>query len=308
MVSVMNNTNDSVTPFYIDGAAVRGRLVRISKQIQTILNRHQYPNIINQYLCEMTAIAAALYVDVKQSGVFTLQITNGSVINFMVIDITHNGELRACAKWNDEALNALLAESDNKPSLGQLFGDAMMVFSADLPQRDDRYQAIVELSGSSLCESIHNYFRQSEQLPTALIAHVSKNSANEYSVGALMIQSVAASTSRSYEETESDDDWVTDVCLLSTLTKKELLNSELSSETILHRLFHERNLQIQPAIPLIEKCSCSKERIEQVLTQFSEEECQSMVSDNKIEVKCEFCSEVYHFNPDDILGIPQAKH
>jgi molecular chaperone Hsp33 len=305
MVALMQNLDDLVTPFYIDKASVRGRLVRLSDQLQIILNRHKYPPIINHYLCEIAAIAAALAVDIKQSGLFTLQITNGSVIKFIVVDITQDGEFRACAKWNNDALNELLIETNNKPSLGQLFGSAVMVFSVDLPKRNDRYQAIVELNGATLCESIHNYFRQSEQIPTALIVHVEQNTheENNYLAGALLIQNVASSPSSSYEETESNDEWITDVCLLSTLTKKELLDSKLPSEALLHRLFHERELQIQNSVPLTEKCSCSRQRIEQVLSQFSNEERQSMILNNQIEVKCEFCSEVYCFNEADIEAL-----
>ena len=49
---------------------------------------------------------------------------------------------------------------------------------------------------------------------------------------------------------------------------------------------------------LVERCTCSPERIEDMLaTNFSAEERDDMTVDGEIEVVCEFCSAAYRFNP-----------
>lgn len=50
-----------------------------------------------------------------------------------------------------------------------------------------------------------------------------------------------------------------------------------------------------PERPVIARCSCSRERIEVILNNFSEEDQHNMIVDEKIIVTCEFCSEVYEF-------------
>jgi molecular chaperone Hsp33 len=48
----------------------------------------------------------------------------------------------------------------------------------------------------------------------------------------------------------------------------------------------------------VERCSCSAERIEDMLaTSFTAADREEMAVDGEIEVVCEFCSTAYHFNP-----------
>ena len=53
-------------------------------------------------------------------------------------------------------------------------------------------------------------------------------------------------------------------------------------------------------IPLEERCTCSAERIENMLRDnFTAEEREDMAVDGEIEVVCEFCSAAYHFKPHE---------
>ena len=45
-----------------------------------------------------------------------------------------------------------------------------------------------------------------------------------------------------------------------------------------------------------EKCSCSREKISQVLDQL---EPQDGEAETSVEVRCEFCGKYYHFGPDE---------
>jgi molecular chaperone Hsp33 len=47
---------------------------------------------------------------------------------------------------------------------------------------------------------------------------------------------------------------------------------------------------------LSDKCRCSREKIEGVLSGFSVEEVEEMTVDGKIVVTCEFCSTKYEFD------------
>jgi molecular chaperone Hsp33 len=297
-----------IVPFTLDGAMVRGRLVRLGSALSDITDKHQYPEIINKYIAEMLALGAALIMDMKTNGSITLQITNSTLIRMIVADVSSNGDMRACAKWDDEALSALLAKTPD-PSLAQLFAGGNLVFTVSLDQQAENYQAIIELNGATLAECMHHYFRQSDQVPTGLFVCTDfLTSGHTYLAGALLVQRTPIDHSKDRETIEKEeDDWFTDISLLATITPSELLSTDISAETLLHRLFHERDLRLFTLKTIQARCHCSKERIESILTNFSEEDLAETLVDGKIEVLCEFCSENYSFTEAEINHLRQKK-
>lgn len=286
---------DHITPFYIDGAHVRGRLVRLDEQARRLLRRHNYPELVNQYLSELICVASVLAVDVKKSGIFTLQVTGGSLIRMMVVDITHEGEFRACAKFDVDQINVLSIQGET-PSFYDVFGTAVMMFSVDLSHTEERYQAIVNLSGASFSDCVHHYFRQSDQIPTAIVIHSDLDSQHDsFCASALLLQQMP----HALHETKAEE-WHEDLCLLGTIKKTEMLDINLSSEKLLYRLFHERQLNVLPTQNLSEQCYCSRSRIEEVISQFGQQDVLDMFMDGYIEVCCDFCSEVYRFDEKDV--------
>ena len=290
-------TADNILPFQIDNVTVKGRLVRLKDTLDEILNRHNYPEIVNNYLAEMIALSAALSADAKYQGLFTLQISGDGPLRMMVVDMTTDGEVRACAKYDQNALEILVENKET--SLAQLFGVGCIVFTVDLADTDDRYQAVVDLSGATLADCMHHFFRQSDQIQAGIVivADVSKDAvtSSKYRAAALILQKMPGLGGTSEELEQEADDWFTDLSLLGTVTKKELLDIELSSKDLLYRLFSERGISVYPERPVIARCSCSRERIEVILNNFSKEDQHNMVIDEKIIVTCEFCSEVYEF-------------
>jgi molecular chaperone Hsp33 len=95
-----------------------------------------------------------------------------------------------------------------------------------------------------------------------------------------------------------DDRWTEAKVLLDSLTDAELADPDLSSERLLFRLYHETGVRVFEPQILVERCTCSAERVEQMINDFTPEDRKDMVVDGQIEVVCEFCSTHYHFNPN----------
>ena len=55
-----------------------------------------------------------------------------------------------------------------------------------------------------------------------------------------------------------------------------------------------------PPSGLERHCTCSRERIGEVLKRFSPEDRADMLEDGVITVTCEFCSTAYRFTPEEI--------
>jgi redox-regulated HSP33 family molecular chaperone len=83
------------------------------------------------------------------------------------------------------------------------------------------------------------------------------------------------------------------LALASTVEDHELLDPALSPERLLYRLFHEEEMRAFNASPLSARCNCSRERVENMLGQFSTQELEGMAEGNIITVTCEFCNSRY---------------
>ncbi|MDP3371963.1 MAG: Hsp33 family molecular chaperone HslO [Candidatus Paracaedibacteraceae bacterium] len=299
-------SNGYIIPFVLDGGMVRGRLVRLGSAFSDITKKHQYPPIVNHYIGEMLSLGAALIMDMKAEGIITLQVTKGSVIRMIVADITSDGNVRACATWDDEALNTLLQKTP-KPSLAQLFAGGNLMFTVSLKHQKEDYQAIVELNGATLADCMHHYFRQSEQVPTGLFICTDfstlpvQSEIETFQAGALIIQRTPIDPESDSETlAEIDDSWFTDISLLATITPHELLSCDISAEMLLYRLFHERDLHLSVPKAIQAKCRCSEERIRDMLVNFSKDDLDAILIDENVTVTCDFCSTNYVFSEDEI--------
>ena len=140
-------------PFILFDGAVRGRLVRLNGVSKTILSRHGYPDMVSKTVAEAMAAAAALSSALKFDGSFTLQIQGEGPVHTVVTDITSAHAMRACAQFDDHALTRVQAEQE--ANLHHLTGQGHIAFTVDQGVDSDRYQGVVELSGSTIGECIH---------------------------------------------------------------------------------------------------------------------------------------------------------
>ncbi len=96
---------------------------------------------------------------------------------------------------------------------------------------------------------------------------------------------------------DADDAWSEAVSLVGTIEDHELTDPEVSVETLLYRLFHERGVRVFTPQPVKDDCSCSPDRISGVLRTFSATEVAESIENGVIAVTCEFCGTRYVFDP-----------
>ncbi len=297
----MDPISDFVLPFQLEKVSIRGRLVRLKHSMRDILERHQYPPLVNRLLEELIALSAALANLFKFEGVFTLQVSGDGPVRLMVVDITHEGEIRACARFDEEKVLKLPISTT---SIHPIVGTGHLAFTIDQNNIDERYQGVVDLSGTTLSECLHHFFRQSDQLETGVVAFSKTEGLNtsDYLAASLIIQRMPTSSGLSFEALEAESDgWLRSLSILGTATAKELLSGDLSAQDLLFRLFWEDGIRIFENRPITAKCRCSEDRISQMLKTFSTSDIQEMIQDGKISVTCEFCNQEYVFDPQILL-------
>jgi molecular chaperone Hsp33 len=291
--------DDLILPFQADQAEVVGRLVKLGPTVDTILSRHDYPEPVSQLLGEAVALTALLGAALKFEGKFILQASTDGPVDLLVADYQVPGGLRGYARFSPERLATL-------PPDGRLLGEGHLAMTIDRGVETERYQGVVPLEGETLTEAADTYFRQSEQLPSfirlAVARHYRAGSGARpwtWRAGGLLVQKL---TREGEHATTSDaaleeEDWTRARALAETVEDHELLDPTLPPDRLLYRLFHEEQVRAYRAIPLESYCSCSRERVDELLRRFSTEDLADMVVDGEVWVTCEFCNSRYHFDP-----------
>ena len=252
----------------------------------------------------------------KFEGRFQMQTRTDGVIDMLVVDFDAPDRLRAFARYDAERLAEADAAGETSPA--ELLGHGHLAFTIDRGTEASRYQGIVALEGQGLEEAAHQYFRQSEQIPTLVRLAVAESVTGEgtrWRAGGLMIQFLPSSSERQKQadlspgdapdgtpeaEFAEDDAWSEAKALAGTTEDHELVDPMLSSERLLYRLFHERGVKVFEGQPVRDACRCSQDKIEAMLRRFTPQERRDMIGDDgRIGVTCEFCSTKRAFDPTD---------
>jgi molecular chaperone Hsp33 len=293
---------DFIQPFQIEGHGVRGRLVRLSDVVDTIIKQHAYPDSVAQLLAEMMALAAVLAASLKYEGVFSLQTKGDGPVKLMVVDLTSSGAMRGYAQFDRDRVAAIPLE---QASLPRLHGKGYLAFTVDQGAHTDRYQGIVEMNAATLADCVHHYFRQSEQLQAGFKIAAGKIAAGQgeqgWRAGAIMLQRLPQENVTEMAEEIADDAWRRAFVLMASCTDRELLDPATPATDVLYRLFHEDGVRAFRPQGVEAKCRCSRGRVETVLKAMSPEELADLQIDGKLIVTCEFCNAKYDFAVEDFL-------
>ncbi len=309
--AVYEAEGDVCLPFLINEGAFRGRLVRLTASATEILVRHNDPAPIAALLAESMVAAVALAGGLKYEGVFTFQIQGQGPVRTLVVDVTSDGALRGCVKFDEDELAAEMARPRLEGARPRLLGiGGHLAFTVDQGPDTERYQGIVDLAGESIADTVHHYFRQSEQLDSALkIAVKPPNGSDKaWSAAGLIVQRMPEDGGvRHYDAEEMEDAWRAAVILLGSLTDAEMLDLELSPLQLLARLYGTVDVRVTTGKLLSAQCRCSRSRSERIIASFPVQEMKSFAVDGEVRMTCEFCHASYTF-PESELDTLAAKH
>jgi molecular chaperone Hsp33 len=284
--------DDLVGAFQIEGEPVRGRVARLGPSIDEILRGHNYPEPVANLLGEACALAALVGSNLKFNGRLIVEARGSGAVKYLVADYDTSGGIRGYCRFDADEV-AALSQGFQSPGARSLLADGVFIMTVDQGSDMDRYQGITAIEGETLAFCAEQYFAQSEQTPTRVRLAVGPID-GKWRAGGFLIQYIAGDDARG----STLEAWERTQALFETLGEDELLDTELNSNTLLWRLFHEDGVRVFGSKMLRAFCRCSQERIETVLKSFPAEDRQGMVEpDGKIHVTCEYCSKVYAIEP-----------
>lgn len=284
--------NDLLQRFIFDNTDIRGELVQLKQCYEDAVKAHDYPEPVAMLLGEFLAAAAMLSATLKFEGTLTLQARSRGQIPLIMAEATSDHKLRAIARESDQA---------NSTDFATLLADGQLSITID-PLQGQRYQGIVPLDGNNLAQCLEHYFEQSEQLSTRVwLASDGKQSA-----GMLLQELPESEQARDASDNpeQRSINWQHLTSLAETLSDEELLS--LPFEQLLYRLYHQEQVRLFDADPLIFHCSCSKTRTLNALRTLGEKELNSIIEEQgKIDINCEFCHQHYLFDQEDVNALFQ---
>ncbi|MBO6814155.1 MAG: Hsp33 family molecular chaperone [Rhizobiaceae bacterium] len=309
--------DDVVVPFAVEPLDIRGRAVQLGPMVDEIIKRHEYPPDIAFLLAEMIVLTVLLGTSLKFDGNFILQTQSDGPVSLTVVDFSTPDAVRAYARYDADALENAIKAGKNSPR--DLLGEGVMALTVDQGEHMQRYQGIVALDGISLEEAAHQYFRQSEQIPTRVklsVAQVLRPSQEDGSVetlwraGGMIVQFLPESEDRisqrdlpdgreDSDEVDEDDAWVEATALVGTIGDDELTDPNIGVEHLLFRLFNEHGVRVFEGQQVLDKCSCSRERVIALVRSFDEES-DKLDGHDSFTTQCEFCSTVYKISADEL--------
>jgi molecular chaperone Hsp33 len=309
--------SDELHKFIFEGLPVRGMLVRLTGSWQELLSRREdtdpFPESVRQLMGEMSAAAVLMQANIKFNGSVVLQIFGDGPVKLAVAEAQPDLAYRTTAKVVGE-LPA--TDSGHLPLevMVNVNGQGRCAITLDPKGRtpgQQPYQGVVPLHGDQgenlhrLSEVLEHYMLQSEQLDTRLIL-----AANDEVAAGLLIQRLPVQGEGNLAQGQRDEDEIglnehfnRIAHLASTLKREELLT--LDVDTILRRLFWEEDIRrFEPMQGLTAphfECTCSRERVSNMLRSLGQEEVQSILAEQgQVEIGCDFCGQHYLFDTVDI--------
>ncbi len=273
---------DAVIPFVFESLAVRGALVQLESTWQRMQRDHDYPDPVAEVLGHAAAATALIAQSLKFDGTITLQINSEGPLVMLVMQSTHNLDLRGMASARDVAGD--MAFSD-------LVTGARCAVTVDSGAMERPYQGIVTISQDSLAASLENYFAQSVQVPSHL--HLE---CNEVLCGGILLQQMPE------KSPTLEDDWRRLGFLAKTLRAQDLAGG--ANHALLHKLFAEDDVRAFKPREARFRCRCTQQKVEEVLRLLGEEETRTACEEQgRVEVTCEYCGRLRTFDVVDVTRV-----
>lgn len=306
--------DDTVLPFQLDAADIRGRVARLDGVLGGILKQHNYPPQVEALVAEMALLTALIGQTIKLRWKLQLQVQSKGAVRMISTDY-HGPEkkgdparIRAYASYDADRL------TDAAPF--DQVGEGYFAIMIDQGKGMTPYQGITPLEGGSISACAEAYFAQSEQLPTRFQLSFGKSSepgvAEHWRAGGVMLQHMPKASplmakgegtgellaATDLLDGDESENWNRVNILLDTVEEMELIGPQVPPNDLLLRLFHEETPRVFDTQPVRFGCTCSEDRVRQSLSIYSARDIEKMTTDEgRVTADCQFCGAHYDLDP-----------
>jgi molecular chaperone Hsp33 len=261
--------------------------------VEEIRSRHDNWPVTTAAVGRTATACVMMGAMLKGDERLTIQIKGGGPIGQIVADADAHGHVRAYC--TEPHVNLPLNEKGKLDVAGAVGRDGFLYVIKDLGLKEP-YRGSVPLVSGELGEDFTHYFTYSEQTPSAVgVGVLVDRDLSVRTAGGFIIQLLPGVEEDKITELENN------LQQLPQLTT--LLDQGMTPEKILQTLI-PGDVTILDTTPIEFYCTCSKERLEQVLISLGKEELESILDEQgQAEVTCQFCMERYQFDADSLKSL-----
>jgi molecular chaperone Hsp33 len=307
--------DDTILPFQLDNADIRGRIARLDGVLEGILRQHNYPAQVEALVAEMALLTALIGETIKLRWKLSLQVQSNGPVRMIATDYygpANEGDparIRAYASYDADRL------SEGTPF--EQVGEGYFAVLIDQGKGNEPYKGITPIAGSSLSACAEAYFAQSEQLPTRFSLSFGKSTeaggAEHWRAGGVMLQHMPKASPFAQDggsgeggllgpsdliEGEDEENWTRANALLDTVEELELIGPSVPPTDLLVRLFHEETPRAFEPQAVRFGCSCSEDKVRQSLSIYSARDLTHMTTpEGLVTADCQFCGAHYTLDP-----------
>lgn len=269
----------SILPFSFDNLPVRGKLISL-RDLQDFIPAIKNNSGFVQDLLKQAMTATVLFQqDLKADQSLTLQIVGQTGIKLIIAQAMADGTIKAYAD----------VEPDNQINDFVNFVKTNPKIVITVENKGNTYQSIIPVVGTSLKETIVEYYEQSVQNKTYLNFVEEGNT-----ISAVMLQHLPT-------EKVKKDDWERLAMMADTL-KGEEITSLLHIE-ILQRIFAEDTIRAYDESILNFYLNTDKLRMENAIKSLGILQCHNLLKEGDIEMTDQFSGITEKFTTEDIQRI-----
>ena len=286
--------NDYVVRATAADGQIRAFAATTRELVETAREKHNTSPVMTAALGRLLTSAAILGTQLKgEDDKLTLKIKGDGPAGTIYAVANSRGDVKGFAE-NPQVL--LHARSDGKLDVGGAIGKGELTIIRDLGLKEP-YVGTCKLVSGEIAQDLTYYFAVSEQTPSSVSLGVLMNRNNTVEqAGGFMLQLMPGTSDEIAAKLEER--------ILAAPSVTTWLSENLSPEEILHRLLDDLGLEILERSDVRFFCGCSREKMEEVLIGLGRHELMDlMISQETVEVHCDFCNSYYRFSRPELKEI-----
>lgn len=281
-----------------EGKNIRIFLARTTKAVEEMRKRHNTSATATAAAGRLLTAAFLMGADLKgESDTITLRVIGDGPVESIVATADAKGGARAYP-LNPQA--DLPPKYPGKLDVGSLIGSGYLEVIKDLGLRQP-FVGRVELVSGEIAEDLAHYFMKSEQIPSLVALGVLVDrDLTVKAAGGLLIQALPEADDAVLAKVEEE------VIKMGPISG--VIEKGESLEDVLAGIMQDIKYEVLERRDLFFRCNCSRERLKSIIAGFSEDELRDIYEkEGRIEIRCNFCNEVYVYDFDEICAEKSKK-
>lgn len=281
--ALTKNAHIRVTAVYTKGIVERARQIHKTLPVASAA--------LGRTLSATSIIGANLKND---NGSVTVQIKGGGPLGSIVCVSDSLGRVRGYLQ--NPAVDIPLKPNGKLDVSGAVGCDGFLTVIKDLSMKEP-FIGTTEIVSGEIAEDITSYFAQSEQIGACCALGVLVDTDQSIKqAGGYIVEVMPNALDSDIAILENN---ISQIAPVTTL-----LDQGLTIKDIIFKVLDGFDVDILEETPISYDCKCTKERVSQALISIGKKDLLEIIeTEEKIEMTCQFCDEIYNFNKEQIIDL-----